>query len=309
MRTLNIIIVLLAIAGFAKAQPNYYDVNPGDGNGLRFWSNDLYKISMGNNSQYHFGVVTDYSIKSGMNNAAGQGWTWGVNGQAPIAAIDNTGRMQLASHLYVGGNTGVTGKLGIGTNAPGYALHMAVSNDCFVIGGNTSTFQGGDIFISRNGSSSVVGKAPSIEFYDITNSARNYIQSSTAGLQIFSYTAGNFSESMRVAPNGNVIIGTNVSNGYKLAVEGTIGAREVNVNALTWSDYVFAPEYKLPSLTEVERFIKQNNHLPDVPTAKEVEEKGVNVGEMNALLLKKIEEMTLYMIEMRKEIDELKAKK
>ncbi len=114
---------------------------------------------------------------------------------------------------------------------------------------------------------------------------------------------------MRVAPNGNVIIGTNVSNGYKLAVEGTIGAREVNVNALTWSDYVFAPEYKLPSLTEVERFIKQNNHLPDVPTAKEVEEKGVNVGEMNALLLKKIEEMTLYMIEMRKEIDELKAKK
>ncbi len=130
-----------------------------------------------------------------------------------------------------------------------------------------------------------------------------------------SLAALSYSTKMLLTNDGRVGIGTTNTNGYKLAVEGTIGAREVNVNTSTWSDYVFNDDYRLPSLKEVERYIKEHRHLPEVPTATEVEEKGVNVGEMNALLLKKIEELTLYMIEqerkmgvMQKQIDDLSKK-
>lgn len=73
-----------------------------------------------------------------------------------------------------------------------------------------------------------------------------------------------------------------------------------------WPDYVFEPDYKLLGLDELRAFIKQHKHLPEIPSAKEVEENGVSVGEMNALLLKKIEELTLHMIELKGEIDSLK---
>jgi len=74
-----------------------------------------------------------------------------------------------------------------------------------------------------------------------------------------------------------------------------------------WADYVFDAGYQLPSLKEVEEFIKTNKHLPGVASAKEVEEKGVDVGNNQAVLLKKVEELTLYMIDLKKEIDELKS--
>lgn len=82
-----------------------------------------------------------------------------------------------------------------------------------------------------------------------------------------------------------------------------------------WPDYVFAPGYSLPSLSELEKFIIANRHLPEMPSAEEVKENGVAVGEINALLLKKVEELTLYMIEankkiegLQKEVGQLKAK-
>jgi hypothetical protein len=98
--------------------------------------------------------------------------------------------------------------------------------------------------------------------------------------------------------NGNVAIGTTTPGPYKLTVEGIIGARRVKVMQGTWADFVFEPEYKLPSLAEVEEYIKVNRHLPNVPSAKEVEKEGLDVGEMNKRLLQKVEELTLYLIEM-----------
>ena len=111
---------------------------------------------------------------------------------------------------------------------------------------------------------------------------------------------------------GNLGIGTDLSsnpNNYTLAVNGTIGAKEVKVEitSSTWSDYVFSDNYKLKSLKEVENFINEKNHLPDIPTAKEVEDNGVNLGEMDAKLLQKIEELTLYIIEQNNKIEDLQS--
>ena len=108
---------------------------------------------------------------------------------------------------------------------------------------------------------------------------------------------------------GNVGIGTGLPDA-KLAVKGTIHAEEVKVDlTVPAPDYVFEKNYNLPTLAEVEDYINQNKHLPEVPAAKEMEKNGVNLGEMNMLLLKKVEELTLYMIELKKEIEMLKSDK
>ena len=86
-----------------------------------------------------------------------------------------------------------------------------------------------------------------------------------------------------------------------------IWAKEIRVSLTNpWADYVFNANYKLKSLTELEYYIKQNGHLPEIPKSKEVEATGVNVGEMQTKLLQKIEELTLYIIEQNKAIEELK---
>lgn len=104
---------------------------------------------------------------------------------------------------------------------------------------------------------------------------------------------------------GNVGIGTS-SPLEKLSVNGKIRAREVKVEVTGWADYVFAADYALNELREVEKYIKENGHLPDIPSAKDVENEGISLGEMNVKLLKKIEELTLYLIQKDKEISELK---
>jgi len=130
-----------------------------------------------------------------------------------------------------------------------------------------------------------------------------------SGSILFKAGSGSYStgapECMRiVGSNGNVGIGT-TNPLYKLSVKGTIGCGEVKVEVVTgWADFVFKPSYKLRSLGEVEQFIKTNNHLPEIPTEAEVKENGVGLGEMNAKLLQKVEELTLYMIEQQKRIDE-----
>lgn len=121
------------------------------------------------------------------------------------------------------------------------------------------------------------------------------------------------SSSSTIFYNGTVGIGTPLSsnpNNYVLAVNGKIGAKDVHVEktSATWPDYVFKADYSLPDLKQVESFINDNQHLQDVPAAKEIEAKGYTVGEMDAILLKKIEELTLYIIQQQKEIEALKAK-
>ncbi|WP_313271031.1 MULTISPECIES: hypothetical protein [unclassified Sphingobacterium] len=105
--------------------------------------------------------------------------------------------------------------------------------------------------------------------------------------------------------DGNLGIGITTPS-EKLAVKGNIRAKEIMVEAANWPDYVFEEDYPLTSLSEIEAFIKNNKHLPDIPKAEIAEKEGISLGEMNKLLLKKVEELTLYLIEKDKEIRELK---
>lgn len=91
--------------------------------------------------------------------------------------------------------------------------------------------------------------------------------------------------------------------------DGLLQAKEVKVTLTGWPDYVFGEDYKLMSLGETEQYIKENGHLPGVPSAQEVEEEGLSLGEMNARLMQKVEELTLHVIELQKQIDELKKEK
>ncbi|WP_147448344.1 hypothetical protein [Dokdonia sinensis] len=109
-----------------------------------------------------------------------------------------------------------------------------------------------------------------------------------------------------IAPNGNVGIGQKNPQD-KLEVNGQIHAKSVKVDLKEWADFVFEDGYDLTPLPELEQFIKTNGHLPDVPSAGEVAKDGIELGAMNRLLLQKIEELTLHLIQKEKDIDSLSA--
>ncbi|MCQ2335630.1 MAG: hypothetical protein MJ010_00390 [Paludibacteraceae bacterium] len=132
------------------------------------------------------------------------------------------------------------------------------------------------------------------------------------GTCIFAIGKGTYKEEDFTNPafaihnNQNVGIGT-IHPDERLTVNGTVHAKEVRIDLQgPLADYVFDEEYKLRPLSEVSGYVKENKHLPDVPSAQEVGEKGISVGEMQNTLLKKIEELTLYIIQQQKEIDNLK---
>jgi hypothetical protein len=134
----------------------------------------------------------------------------------------------------------------------------------------------------------------------------NTISLGTPGaMPIAFYT--NSANRMFITAAGNVGIGTdNPTN--KLSVYGNIRSTEVIVETANWPDYVFDKKYPLLPLTEVEKYIQQNNHLPNIPSANEIEKTGLQLGDMQKRMMEKMEELTLYIIQQQKEIELLKEK-
>jgi hypothetical protein len=162
----------------------------------------------------------------------------------------------------------------------------------------------------HNGAATIYADINGItRFIGIPNSSSNAnVTQTLTDAQIFSKTT------MSIQPTGQVLIGNQAAQTpgpYKLYVFGGIMTELVKialVNSSSWADYVFADKYKLIPLSEVERFVKLNKHLPEVPSAQEVQTNGINVAEMDATLLKKVEELTLYIIELNKKIEALEKK-
>lgn len=206
-----------------------------------------------------------------------------------------------------------SGLVGIGTNFPkkaGLTVNAKAGAVNAMFGDNTtgvaieSSYPGfglntyyneGRKFI-RNGYGGYIGLDPTSGLLGLYNTSAS--GSTDANV--------NLAGSLVLTAAGNVGIGT-TSPANKLDVCGTIRAKEVVVQT-GWCDYVFDKEYKLPSLNEVESYITQNKHLPDVPSATEVEGKGVQVAQMDSILIKKVEELTLYVINQNKQMQQLQQK-
>jgi hypothetical protein len=129
---------------------------------------------------------------------------------------------------------------------------------------------------------------------------RIYVTNSTGVTDI--YFDGSSGANSFINNGGNVGIGTTNPGSYKLAVNGTIHAKGVAVNQTGWSDYVFEDSYQLSALSDVEHFIKVKKHLPGIPSEAEVAKEGVDLGDMQARLLAKVEELTLHQIAQEKQL-------
>ncbi|UYQ91072.1 hypothetical protein MKQ68_13315 [Chitinophaga horti] len=124
----------------------------------------------------------------------------------------------------------------------------------------------------------------------------------------FEFWNGDHATIMKISQTGNVGLGGDPRTDYKLTVGGAIIATKVKISATPWADFVFHSDYPLPSIAEVDAYIKTNGHLPGIPSEAEVQKEGVDLAEINAKLLQKVEEQMLYIIELKREVDELKQR-
>ena len=143
---------------------------------------------------------------------------------------------------------------------------------------------------------------------NIDGSQKGFIEFNPKGLSGGLALGTNNAQQLFISEGGNVGIGTTQFGSLKLAVEGKIGAREIQVTLTNpFPDYVFGSNYKLRTLASLEQYINQNKHLPGVPSAEEVQKNGgVELGQLNTKLLEKVEELTLYVIELKKENEQMK---
>lgn len=208
-----------------------------------------------------------------------------------------------------------TGNVGIGTTTPTDLLHIDAGNarrGISLLSDGVADAYSDIMFSVKNRANIPVGDPVA---WWMSYRKDGYFSGAAGGLTLEFYTdrkgGGYFAPlsfksngdvvmvSPKNAQTGNVGIGT-ISPTEKLSVNGKIRAHEIKVETANWPDYVFKSDYNLPSLAETEHFINKNGHLPDVPKASEAEANGVSLGEMNKILLKKIEEVTLHLIEMEK---------
>jgi hypothetical protein len=191
----------------------------------------------------------------------------------------------------------ILGNVGIGLADPAQKLHVA---------GNIKLgYSGGGTDFGIEWFSSSYGSGYGHKIYNSFPSSGGRTDLRIAGR----HNSGTFVDLMTITSDGYVGIGTTSPGSYKLAVEGKIGARELKVTlANPWPDYVFKPEYKLMGLRELKKFLLTYSHLPDIPSAANVQQSGgFEIGDMSTKLLKKVEELTLYIIQLNEENEKIRA--
>ena len=259
---------------------------------------------------------TGISYQNGPGGGNAQNWTYPYGAKLSVFGssyrnfeIMNTqkhGTSTLAMRTYNPGCGGCTnwrefvfkssnGFIGIGTTSPSSILDVANAGD----GAELLRLSTERPWVFRQANTGAVAQLDlhsTVGDKNFKITAPNH----TRVAQFFVSDNANNCRVFLVPDGGKVGIGTTSFGSHSLAVEGSIGAREVKVEASGWSDFVFEQDYELRTLEEVEAHIAEKGHLPEIPNETEVTEQGINLGEMNAKLLQKIEELTLYLIEEHK---------
>lgn len=268
----------------------------GGGATTNFWNTDGTHIFNNNTGNVGIGTnspTTKLTMFTGFNSS---GWS-------------HIGQDAGGNQIIIGeGIGGVSAAIGTSSN---HALRFTTNNT-----GKLSIYPGGEVVVGSNATGSF-GKF-TVETlnnsYGIShlgeggNILATRMGGTSAGIGTFSPTnmrifSGGTSAIFIAAATANVGIGTDNPT-YKLSVNGNIRSKEVVVET-GWADYVFDKKYKLSPLNEVERFILQNKHLPNIPSANEIEKTGLLLGDTQKKMMEKIEELTLYMIEANKRIEKL----
>ena len=262
----------------------------------------------------------------------------GINVPVPVEKLDISGHLKITGLIKPNGSAGSVGQVlsnnGDGTMNWGPVLTSWSYDDQNIYNNNigmvgigglpSGSFKLdilGNTAISRDdGNTNSLYANNSIlaiqRRYPFPTNTDHYLKIDEESLQSagsFTFPSTVFTRPLHINPfGGQVTIGTSknlVSGGYKLAVNGSVKCREVVVENALWPDYVFDKKYPLKSIDELEKFIHENGHLPNIPKASEIYEKGQAVGEIQKLMMEKIEELSLYIIQLKKEIDVLKVNK
>jgi len=338
MKLFKLLFAMLFIASNLLAQTNVFPANGNTGIGtlspqvpLEIWASGVtskpdgvvaptltaLRFARFGTPYYSYNEAADFRIGHGGPSGSGSKLDLFLNGVANTTSIPD---QHVMTWLY-------NGNVGVGTPTPISKLHILVNGADINMGdinlsanaliieahtGGRSTTSGAQIefAIPANGDGSniwsqgrIVTVAGSTTVGDASGKmilgTRRYFNKLGMGLQWF------YGDDLVIDAIGNIGVGTLIPN-EKLAVNGKIRAKEIKVepNPATWPDYVFEKNYKVGTLEELELFIKANKHLPEMPTAKEVAANGVELGEMNKLLLKKVEELTLHLIEKDKQLQD-----
>ena len=262
--------------------------------------------SIGSNS-LQTNTVGSYNTAIGVSSL---GYSTG-NYNTAIGTIAGDSNTTGSGNTYIGFNTGLGIKTGsnntvIGANVSG--LPPTLSNNIILADGSgnirVEAFNTGNVAIgstSDNGNKLQVNGSAFFSDSVILNKVAN--GDSTDSVLVWNAVTHAIHKVAQSSVGGSAFSGMLNSS---LAVNGTISARRLQLSQTGWPDYVFDSSYRLLPMAQLERYIKENNHLPGIPSAAEVERKGVDVGDNQAALLKKIEELTLYTIDQNKAIDSLK---
>lgn len=212
-----------------------------------------------------------------------------------IYNYNNSGRLDILGNTNFKHNISVVGNVGIGTTTPTAGLHVSKAHD-----------HDGNLVAARFG-----GAYNHWTYFGPGNSGRIrgtgegylWIESNAKGTgnKLLYLNAGSPGNITMAVGGGNVLVGkiTQLEPRYRLDVNGAVRANEIVVNT-SGADFVFESEYNLPELEFVERYILENKHLPEIPSAAIMQEQGMAVGDLSTKLLQKIEELTLYLIEQNK---------